>query len=783
MAVVVCQHCKAAQKMSFWELHTRLGQCYEEETSHSQNSHHYHPPQEHGIKISGSCKSFEHPGMTSPGYGHGQDVHASHSHNVLLSAVKHEEHELITPSASGRRRQSVGRANFHPILPGQLQAVKPPEEEASVVSFVQARRSSLVGSGTPAQMLQRSWSRGSGLTAGDPIAKEKKRSFLARQNSVLSKAGAGADDTSSRERGLSGDQSKTMNLDLLPHDCWAKQKSVRPLLSQRAITRSSANGAASSVNVVNGAEDEGPERKSWAAWCVQHPGRPFRNVWDILAVVFLVHDMIVIPLRFFDVPEALVLDLLSWFTQIFWNLDIIASFLTGYYQDGNLVMEPVKIALNYAKTWLAFDMTVVSLDWIILLLAADSDAQGVHRLSKTVRVLRFLRMVRILRLAKISRMSEAVQEQIQSQSANIHYSLFKSIFRLLLLCHLMACSWYGIGRLSEESDSWIGSIEFSQKTVLYQYTTCYHWAMCQLGVGGVAIFPTNTTERVFGIFSAFTALMTFSTLVSKMTSLMSSLYHLKEEELEQFRLLKRYLVYNDIPLHLSQRIIRFLQHGYRLRDEALSAGAHLPILDLLSQSLQGELQFERFRGCFSDLAFTSALLTSENRQTIQVMHKLAMNAVGSSVVAHDDLVFCMGDWATGAYFTHSGSLKYHDDDEEAHPVAEHQWVSEMALWTPWLHMGDLIAEDVSRLVVLNVEAFCKVVGDSAETRTAASTYAKAYLDTLRQEMHWTDLYVENQTRKGNKNRVSSIQSEIMMQPGGERRRRLVDCLDCGCIRR
>lgn len=160
-------------------------------------------------------------------------------------------------------------------------------------------------------------------------------------------------------------------------------------------------------------------------------------------------------------------------------------------------------------------------------------------------------MVRILRLAKISRMSEAVQvsrqilachmcvrlydqinsaeseadsnlqEQIQSQTANIHYSLFKSgsiainsclsgerdnntfqvrlsiprnlgtkslalvatstgylatiylptvplppsglpqphqkkkrcgsgIFRLLLLTHLLACSWYGIGRLSGE---------------------------------------------------------------------------------------------------------------------------------------------------------------------------------------------------------------------------------------------------------------------------------------------------------------------------------------------
>ena len=27
-------------------------------------------------------------------------------------------------------------------------------------------------------------------------------------------------------------------------------------------------------------------------------------------------------------------------------------------------------------------------------------------------------------------------------------------------------------------------------------------------------------------------------------------------------------------------------------------------------------------------------------QTVQVMHKLAVHAVGNSVVAHDDLVFC-----------------------------------------------------------------------------------------------------------------------------------------------
>lgn len=27
---------------------------------------------------------------------------------------------------------------------------------------------------------------------------------------------------------------------------------------------------------------------------------------------------------------------------MFWNLDIIASFMTGYYEDGNLILRPVK---------------------------------------------------------------------------------------------------------------------------------------------------------------------------------------------------------------------------------------------------------------------------------------------------------------------------------------------------------------------------------------------------------------------------------------------------------
>ena len=31
------------------------------------------------------------------------------------------------------------------------------------------------------------------------------------------------------------------------------------------------------------------------------------------------------------------------FCQVFWNFDILATFITGFYEDGNLILEPVKI--------------------------------------------------------------------------------------------------------------------------------------------------------------------------------------------------------------------------------------------------------------------------------------------------------------------------------------------------------------------------------------------------------------------------------------------------------
>ena len=53
----------------------------------------------------------------------------------------------------------------------------------------------------------------------------------------------------------------------------------------------------------------------------------------------------------------------DWFIQIFWNVDLMVSFLTGYYDEGALIFSLPKIALHYAKTWLLFDLSLLSMDW------------------------------------------------------------------------------------------------------------------------------------------------------------------------------------------------------------------------------------------------------------------------------------------------------------------------------------------------------------------------------------------------------------------------------------
>lgn len=488
-----------------------------------------------------------------------------------------------------------------------------------------------------------------------------------------------------------------------------------------------------------------------------HPAGGFKTSWNICVALCVLHDLLVIPLYVFDPPENVPLKVLEWMTQLFWSGDLFVSSSTGFYDKGTLVLDSKKAFWHYAKTWGLFDLVLVAIGWLFIALdmnETDETQTDLIAWSRTLRALRFLRFVRVLRWLKLRGVAEAFQELFHSNSAFYYYSLISTAVRLLILNHLLACCWWGIALLAEEN--WARAFGIWESTVMDKYLASLNWAFAMLGVGLSSIKTTNTLEVVFSVLVAFRSLMTYATLISSITTVTSALNKIREDENSEFRLLRSYLGHHDVSQELGQKITRFLQHQYHLRQQARSAHINVPLLELLSPSLRGELEMAKYEKAMRKLPFLSQLLMTDDLAVLQVVQTLAAHAIQDVAAASKDVIFLAGNKANAAYLKLNGSLTYFTTDSEVDiienlgeetqkKVEEHCWISEICLWASWAYQGDLVADDVSRLIVLNADAFGQIISQSESTHKTAIRYAQTFVDDWTSH-GWTDLEPSNDNR-------------------------------------
>ena len=85
----------------------------------------------------------------------------------------------------------------------------------------------------------------------------------------------------------------------------------------------------------------------------QHPGSTFKTWWDTFGMFLLIYDLIVIPLRAFDIGESFFLTFMFWTAHLYWNAAIPMSFITGYDECGVLVLDLRKTIRRYGRLGLA----------------------------------------------------------------------------------------------------------------------------------------------------------------------------------------------------------------------------------------------------------------------------------------------------------------------------------------------------------------------------------------------------------------------------------------------
>merc|ERR1711920_895445 len=91
-------------------------------------------------------------------------------------------------------------------------------------------------------------------------------------------------------------------------------------------------------------------------------------------------------------------------------------------------------------------------------------------------------------------------ECIKSEFWIIILHLAKRLSTILVISHLIACTWYGIGTTKvPDHETWVQKNDMDDATIAWRYTTSFHWALTQFSPASMEVVPTNPVERAFNI--------------------------------------------------------------------------------------------------------------------------------------------------------------------------------------------------------------------------------------------------------------------------------------------
>jgi len=465
-------------------------------------------------------------------------------------------------------------------------------------------------------------------------------------------------------------------------------------------------------------------------WLVLNPGSSYNVLWNLGGILLIALDVVMMPMQFFQPERDLFTDICQWMGLIFWTQDVAINFCVGYYSRGDLIMDPLLIAKHYMGSRFLLDLVIVGSDWLTFFMHRGKEgSDGLGRLGKSLRILRFTRMLKLLRLRKMSQFLVHIQDHIFSETASLQYGIFKITVFLLVLNHLTACCWYGIGAIDSAGEqSWVRQLGVESWPVWGRYFVALHWAIGQMGVGTIVAAPQNGGEYAFAVFIIMLALCTSTTLVSTVTNLMANLHQIRNYKSDQLRLVRRFCHEHSISKDLSLKILSFLNYAHARRRCTIEE-ADIPILNLLSKPLFNELQYERFAAVQDHDFFQSLITMGMEGRGLAAMHAIASNGIFPGTLAPNDVMFSRGDVAKAVYLIEEGLLKY-DRFSGVQTVVPSQWVGEAVLWCVWVHMGRLQAKQECGLLTLDVAVVAQILSSRLDTWEVAKAYAADFVSML-----------------------------------------------------
>ncbi|XP_076134369.1 potassium/sodium hyperpolarization-activated cyclic nucleotide-gated channel 2 [Alosa pseudoharengus] len=467
-------------------------------------------------------------------------------------------------------------------------------------------------------------------------------------------------------------------------------------------------------------EKEQERVKSAGNWII-HPYSDFRFYWDFTMLMFMVGNLIIIPvgITFFKDETTTPWIIFNVVSDTFFLVDLVLNFRTGIVFEDNteIILDPKKIKKKYLKSWFVVDfVSSIPVDYIFLIVEKGIDSE-VYKTARALRIVRFTKILSLLRLLRLSRLIRYIHQweeifHMTYDLASAVMRIFNLIGMMLLLCHWDGCLQFLVPMLQDfPSDCWVSLNKMVNDSWSELYSFALFKAMSHMlciGYGRQA--PESMSDIWLTMLSMIVGATCYAMFIGHATALIQSLDSSRRQYQEKYKQVEQYMSFHKLPADFRQKIHDYYEHRYqgKMFDEE-------SILEELNEPLREEIVNFNCR----KLVASMPLFANADPNFVTAM----LTKLRFEVFQPGDYIVREGTIGKKMYFIQHGVVSVITKGTMGMKLSDGSYFGEICLLTRGRRTASVRADTYCRLYSLSVDNFNEVLEEYPMMRRAFETVA------------------------------------------------------------